>query len=67
MALQQLHIRIRSINFSGPYKRITLEESVMEFNPDMNREKLRDQHYLLGVCKKLKIKNSKDCQLENYY
>tara|TARA_B100001559_G_scaffold284809_1_gene260347 strand:- start:4293 stop:5783 length:1491 start_codon:yes stop_codon:yes gene_type:complete len=50
----------KEYDLSGPYKRITLEESVMEFNPDMNREKLRDQHYLLGVCKKLKIKNSKD-------
>ena len=50
----------KKYDLSGPYKRITLEESVMEFNPDMNREKLRDQHYLLGVCKKLKIKNSKD-------
>ena len=50
----------KEYDLSGPYKRITLEESVMEFNPHMNREKLRDQHYLLGVCKKLKIKNSKD-------
>ena len=50
----------KEYDLSGPYKIITLEESVMEFNPDMNREKLRDQHYLLGVCKKLKIKNSKD-------
>ena len=50
----------REYDLSGPYKRITLEESVMEFNPSMNREKLRDQQYLLGVCKKLKIKNSKD-------
>ena len=50
----------KEYDLSGPYKRITLEESVMEFNPDMNREKLRDKHYLLGVCKKLKIKNSKD-------
>ena len=50
----------KEYDLSGPYKRITLEESVMEFNPDMNREKLRDQHYLLGVCEKLKIKNSKD-------
>ena len=50
----------KEYDLSGPYKRITLEESVMEFNPDMNPEKLRDQHYLLGVCKKLKIKNSKD-------
>ena len=50
----------REYDLSGPYKRITLEESVMEFNPNMNREKLRDQQYLLGVCKKLKIKNSKD-------
>ena len=50
----------REYDLSGPYKRITLEESVMEFNPNMNREKLRDQQYLLGVCKELKIKNSKD-------
>ena len=50
----------REYDLSGPYKRITLEESVMEFNPNMNPEKLRDQQYLLGVCKKLKIKNSKD-------
>ena len=50
----------KEYDLSGPYKRITLEESVMEFNPDMNREKLRDQQYLIGVCKKLKIKNSKD-------
>ena len=50
----------KEYDLSGPYKRITLEESVMEFNPDMNREKLRDQQYLTGVCKKLKIKNSKD-------
>ena len=50
----------KEYDLSGPYKRITLEESVMEFNPDMSREKLRDQQYLLGVCKKLKIKNSKD-------
>ncbi len=50
----------RDYDLSGPYKRITLEESVIEFNPNMNREKLRDQQYLLEVCKKLKIKNSKD-------
>ncbi len=50
----------REYDLSGPYKRITLEESVMEFNPDMNPEKLRDQQYLLGVCKKLNIKISKD-------
>ena len=50
----------REYDLSGPYKRITLEESVLEFNPDMNPEKIRDQKYLLGVCKKLKIKTSKD-------
>jgi len=50
----------REYDLSGPYRRITLEESVIEFNPDMNPGKLRDQEYLLEVCKKLKIKNSKD-------
>ena len=50
----------KEYDLSGPYKRITLEESVMEFNPDMNSEKLRDSRYLSGVCKKLKIKTTKD-------
>ena len=45
---------------SGPYQRMTLEESVIQFNPDMDANKLRDQDYLLSICKKLKIKADKN-------
>ena len=43
-------------DLSGPYQRMTLEESVIKFNSDMDANKLRDQDYLLNICKKLKIK-----------
>jgi lysyl-tRNA synthetase class 2 len=43
-------------DLSGPYQRMTLEESVIKFNSDMDTNKLRDQDYLLNICKKLKIK-----------
>ena len=47
-------------DLSGPYQRMTLEESVIQFNPDMDANKLRDQDYLLSICKKLKIKADKN-------
>jgi len=47
-------------DLSGPYQRMTLEESVIQFNPDMDANKLRDQDYLLNICKKLKIKADKN-------
>jgi lysyl-tRNA synthetase class 2 len=50
----------REYDLSGPFKRITLEESIIKFNPNIDSNKLRDQKYLLGVCKKLKIKANKD-------
>ena len=43
-------------DLSGPYQRMTLEESVIKFNSDLDPNKLRDQDYLLNICKKLKIK-----------
>ncbi len=47
-------------DLSGPFKRITLEESVQQFNPEIDSDKLRDHDYLLDICKKLKIKTSKN-------
>ncbi len=41
-------------DLSGPYQRMTLEESVIQFNPDMDANKLRDQDYLINICKNLK-------------
>ena len=50
----------KEYDLSGPYQRMTLEESVIQFNPDMDANKLRDQDYLLSICKKLKIKSDKN-------
>ena len=47
-------------DLSGPYQRMTLEESVIQFNPDMDVDKLRDHDYLLSICKELNTKATKD-------
>ena len=47
-------------DLSGPYQRMTLEESVIQFNPDMDVDKLRDHDYLLSICKELNAKATKD-------
>ena len=47
-------------DLSGPYQRMTLEESVIRFNPDMDVDKLRDHDYLLSICKELNTKATKD-------
>ena len=47
-------------DLSGPYQRMTLEESVIRFNPDMDVDKLRDHDYLLSICKELDTKATKD-------
>ena len=47
-------------DLSGPYKRMTLEESVIQYNPKMDPKKLRDRETLLKTCKELKIKTNDD-------
>jgi len=38
-----------------PFSRMTVEEVVLHFNPDLDASKLRDRDYLVGVCEKLGI------------
>ena len=47
-------------DLSGPYKRMTLEESVIQYNPKMDPKKLRDRETLLKTCKELRIKTNDD-------
>ena len=47
-------------DLSGPYKRMTLEESVIQYNPKMDPKKLRDRETLLNTCKELGIKTNDD-------
>jgi len=50
----------REYDLSGPYKRMTLEASVIQYNPKMDPKKLRDRETLLKTCKELKIKTNDD-------
>jgi lysyl-tRNA synthetase class 2 len=42
-------------NFDQPFRRVTVEDLVVHFNPGVEREKLRDIPYLRELCKKLGI------------
>ena len=50
----------REYDLSGPYKRMTLEASVIQYNPKMDPKKLRDRETLLNTCKELGIKTNDD-------
>ena len=38
-----------------PFSRMTVEEVILHFNPDLDASKLRDRDYLVGVCEKLGV------------
>jgi len=42
-------------DFAKPFARMTVEEVILKFNPDLRKEKLRDRDYLAGVCDELGI------------
>jgi lysyl-tRNA synthetase class 2 len=42
-------------DFGEPFPRMTVEEVIMHFNPDLKAAKLRDRDYLVSVCDKLDI------------
>lgn len=48
------------IDFGGKFARMTVEQVILKFNPDLDKSKLRDRDYLVGICDKLGIpvKNS---------
>ena len=43
------------IDFSGEFARMTVEEVVMKFNPDLDENRLRDEDYLRGIAARLEI------------
>jgi lysyl-tRNA synthetase class 2 len=43
-------------DFGKAFRRVTIEELIVDFNPDIDRARLRDVDYLRGVCEKLGIK-----------
>ncbi|MGI9223892.1 MAG: lysine--tRNA ligase [Woeseiaceae bacterium] len=38
-----------------PFARMTVEEVILHFNPDLDAGKLRDRDYLVGICEQLDI------------
>ncbi len=42
-------------NFGEPFARMTIEEVILKYNPELDRSKLRDRDYLVGICDKLGI------------
>ncbi len=45
----------REYDLSQPFKRMTVEESVMAFNPELDATRLRDRDYLAKVCDDMEI------------
>ncbi len=45
-------------DFSQPFRRLTVEDLVVHFNPGVERSKLRDVEYLRGHCDRLGVKHA---------
>ena len=46
----------KEINFKGPFHRMTMEEAIIKYNPDLNKENIRDKTYLEKYANQLSIK-----------
>jgi lysyl-tRNA synthetase class 2 len=51
----KVHYQGEEIDFGNHFVRMTVEEVILKFNPDIDKAKLRDRDYLAGVCEKLGI------------
>ena len=45
-----------TIDFDKPFERMTVEEVIVKFNPDIEQAKIRDRDYLAAYAEKLGIK-----------
>ncbi len=45
----------RSYDLSGGFRRLTVEQAVLEYNPELDPKRLRDPDYLRGVCEQLEV------------
>ena len=42
-------------DFGQPFERLTIEEVILKYNPELDRGRLRDRDYLVDVCERLDI------------
>jgi len=52
---RQVPYQGETYDFGTPFRRVTIEDLVVHFNPGIRRERLRDVDYLRGVCSNLGI------------
>jgi lysyl-tRNA synthetase class 2 len=52
---RQVKYQDQVFDFGQPFRRVTVEELVIEFNPGVDRSKLRDVPYLRSLCDTLKV------------
>jgi lysyl-tRNA synthetase class 2 len=52
---QKMEYQGRSYDLERPFRRVTVEESILEHNPDLDPMSLREEHYLHRVCDSLQI------------
>ena len=52
---QKIEYQGRSYDLERPFRRVTVEESILEHNPDLDPMSLREEHYLHRVCDSLQI------------
>ena len=46
----------KEINFKGPFHRMTMEEAIIKYNPDLNKKNIRDKNFLKKYANDLSIK-----------
>jgi lysyl-tRNA synthetase class 2 len=42
-------------DFGEPFERMTVEEVILKYNPDIDKDRLRDRDYLVSICEKLGV------------
>ncbi len=52
---QKIEYQGRTYELERPFRRVTVEESILEHNPDLDPMSLREEHYLHRVCDSLQI------------
>jgi len=56
LGLPKLTYQGEEFDLSAAFDRVTVEEVILKFNPDIDASKLRDRDYLVGICEKLDIR-----------
>jgi lysyl-tRNA synthetase, class II len=56
---RQIKYQGRSYDIGAPFRRITLEQALLEHNPDLDPMSVREEHYLHRVCDKLELPYAK--------